>query len=185
MKRPFLTLGSSAGIAIVFYVGWYFLSVREGTPRTAVGISWMPAYETPLSERNAERVFSPIHALDRRLLRRSKWGDELEERMFAVHVPREAAARTCKFHHAWRTNATVPVLYGTPDPAHPYFSAQRLYFPNSWSHLDGGCVFETYNGRSSATQAVVKVCGRCREAEKKWEKTRQANNDDTDQSASP
>src|SRR5262245_31304294 len=90
-----------------------------------------------------------------------------EARSLEAYVPKEAVARFCSLHYTWRTNATVPVIYGTPDRAQPYFTALREKFPNSWSHLEGGCVFSTVNGKSSQTQAVVRVCNSCRMAEQK------------------
>jgi hypothetical protein len=63
------------------------------------------------------------------------------------------------------------VVYGTFEPAAPYFAALRQTFPNSWAQVYGGCVFSTINGKSSQTQAVVRVCGDCRDAEQTWRST--------------
>src|SRR5688572_18471775 len=113
MKHPFFAFGGLAATVVLgVYVGAYFFSVSEGA-LSSVGLSCKPTYRSPFSERNVEKLFSPIHAVDRKFLRRAKWGDALEEQMFAVYVPPAATATTCKFHHTWRTNATVPVTYGT------------------------------------------------------------------------
>jgi hypothetical protein len=164
MRRIFLLIAIACVIGAALYAVSYFHWVTEGKVRPG-GIACSAAYlSSPFSEPSAQTLYAPIHALDRQFFRPNKWGDALEAGLFNVFIPKEATARFCGLHHRWRTNATVPVSYGTPDVANPYFAARRTKFPNAWSYLDGGCV----QGMSSQTQVIVRVCGGCRTVEDNW-----------------
>jgi len=73
MKDPVTTLGIAAGAVITLYVGSYFLCVRSFIIY-GVSSSVIEAYRyIPLSHQQARTFYSPIHSLDRHLLRRAKW----------------------------------------------------------------------------------------------------------------
>ena len=88
-----------------------------------------------------------------------------------VYIPASATSQVCQLHGEIRTNGVVRVRYGTPvwsAESEAFDRAESASFPNSWSSLHAGCVFEIINGERSAAQAVVSICPRCREAEQRW-----------------
>ena len=90
-----------------------------------------------------------------------------------VYIPAEATSQVCQLHGRIRTNGVVRVRYGTPvwsAEVEAFDQTESALFPNSWRSLHGGCVVEIINGQRSATQAVVSICPRCREAEQRWRK---------------
>ena len=90
-----------------------------------------------------------------------------------VYIPASATSQVCQLHGHIRTNGVVRVYYGTPGwsaESDVFDRAKTAGFPNSWRSLHGGCVVEIINGQRSATQAVVSICPRCREAEQRWRK---------------
>ena len=81
----------------------------------------------------------------------------------AAKITPEAAKQfVCPVHHLRTATDHVPIVYGYRPVPSGYIQAQQTSFPNAWSHVPGGCVM------LNPTDARVRYCPKCREAEKEW-----------------
>jgi len=81
-------------------------------------------------------------------------------------IPDAALSNYCSLHAQARSDAIVPLAYGTPPPdaSYAHRHAQQTLFPNAWSYVYAGCMGYT------ATQTVVRYCPQCRVAERRWKR---------------